>query len=601
NFMYWRYFMWNFAGRQNDIQGNGEIEHGNWITGISFIDELLPWGEATKNLPAELADNKGRNAFYCLPLLLGLIGLFWQAYRGKRGIQQFWVVCFLFFMTGLAIVLYLNQTPQQPRERDYAYAGSFYAYAMWCGIGVLALIDWAKKLKVNATIASSVIGLACLVVPIQMASQTWDDHDRSGRYTCRDFGQNYLNSLSEGNNPIIFTNGDNDTFPLWYNQDVEGQRTDARVCNLQYLATDWYIDQMVRPAYDSPSLPITWSRLKYCSGTNDHITVEPELKQQVMELYKSDPENARKAFGDDPFELSNVLEHWVVNPASDEFHVIPTDTLYLTIDKNAVRKSGMMIPEGMEIPDRMIISLAGKRALYKNELMLLELIAHHNWTRPLYVATTVGTENYMNLGDNFIQEGLVNRVTPFLTVDNPMEAKDPTFVNHRNFDSDKVYNNVMKKYKFGGLSAGNIYLDETVMRMCQGHRRLLASLVEHLLDKGENDKARKVVELAEKELPATVVPRTFSDQAVVFAKAYARTGDKKKALAIINDYATYSKQYLDFYDSLPPSERVRTSINPMIYVYTLGMCADCAQDVDINISNKLQTTALNYRAKYVQQ
>ncbi|MCF0208085.1 MAG: DUF2723 domain-containing protein, partial [Bacteroidaceae bacterium] len=344
NFMYWRYFMWNFAGRQNDVQGHGEIEHGNWITGIPFVDNCLPWADGLKNLPDELANNKGHNVFYALPLILGLIGLFFQAYRGKRGIQQFWIVCFLFFMTGLAIVLYLNQTPQQPRERDYAYAGSFYAYAIWVGIGVIGIIEGLKKVKINSTIAAAVAGIACLLVPIQMASQTWDDHDRSGRYTCRDFGQNYLNSLQEGTNPVIFTNGDNDTFPLWYNQDVEGKNTDVRVCNLSYLATDWYIDQMVRPAYDSPSLPISWKRYEYCSGTNDIVYVEPGLKQQVLDLYASNPQEAKEQWGEEPFELRNVLDKWVKNidPEMSDYHVIPTDTLYLTVDKNAVKKSGMM-------------------------------------------------------------------------------------------------------------------------------------------------------------------------------------------------------------------------------------------------------------------
>ena len=285
NFMYWRYFMWNFAGRQNDIQGNGELEHGNWITGFSFIDDARLGDQSM--LPTELKENKGHNVFYCMPLILGLLGLFWQAwYTRKRktvvngvektveepiGIQQFWVVFFLFFMTGLAIVIYLNQTPMQPRERDYAYAGSFYAFAIWCGMGVAAIIDWLnRKLKKENLVVAAVIGVACLLVPIQMASQTWDDHDRSGRYCCRDFGQNYLMTLQEEGNPIIFTNGDNDTFPLWYNQDTEGFRTDARVCNLSYLQTDWYIDQMRRQAYDSPSVPITWSRLEYCAGTNEY-------------------------------------------------------------------------------------------------------------------------------------------------------------------------------------------------------------------------------------------------------------------------------------------------------------------------------------------
>ena len=299
NFMYWRYFMLNFAGRQNDLQGSGEIEHGNWITGIPFIDNWLVGDQSL--LPQELKDNKGHNVFYCLPLLLGIIGLLWQAYRGQKGVQQFWVVFFLFFMTGIAIVLYLNQTPSQPRERDYAYAGSFYAFAIWVGMGVAGIIkllqDYAKMKELPTSVLVSVL---CLLVPIQMASQTWDDHDRSGRYVARDFGQNYLMSLQESGNPIIFTNGDNDTFPLWYNQETEGFRTDARTCNLSYLQTDWYIDQMKRPAYDSPSLPITWDRVEYVEGTNEYIQIRPEIKQTIDALY------AQANSSDNPEALQNV-------------------------------------------------------------------------------------------------------------------------------------------------------------------------------------------------------------------------------------------------------------------------------------------------------
>ena len=480
NFMYWRYFMWNFAGRQNDIQGNGELEHGNWITGIPFIDNAR-LGDQSK-LPKDLqaydpvknpTGNKGHNVFYCLPLILGLIGLFWQAFRGRRGIRQFWVVFFLFFMTGLAIVIYLNQTPVQPRERDYAYAGSFYAFAIWCGMGVAALYDLlGKRVKVNRVALAAVIGVLCLLVPLQMVSQTWNDHDRSGRYTCRDFGRNYLMSLQDKGNPIIFTNGDNDTFPLWYNQETEGVRTDARVCNLSYLQTDWYIDQMKRPAYNSPAVPISWPRLDYCSGTNEYIEVQPSLKQQILQFYKQNPEQAKAQFGNDPFELKNVLKYWVRSKNSD-FHVIPTDTVFVTIDKNAVRKSGMMMAAD-SIPSRMVISLKGKNALYKNDLMMLEMIAQCNWTRPLYVAVTVGEENFMNLGDNFVQEGLANRITPFTT--NVPGAK--------NFDTMKTYHNMMERFRYGGLSVPGLYIDETVMRMCYTHRRLFATLALHLIAEG---------------------------------------------------------------------------------------------------------------------
>ena len=573
NFMYWRYFMWNFAGRQNDMQGSGEPEHGNWITGISFIDNWM-LGDQSK-LPQELKDNKGHNVFYCLPLLLGLIGLFWQAWRGQRGIRQFWVVFFLFFMTGLAIVLYLNQTPQQPRERDYAYAGSFYAFAIWCGLGVLALYDMLKKkLKTNDVALASVIGVACLLVPIQMASQTWDDHDRSGRYTCRDFGQNYLMTLQDKGNPIIFTNGDNDTFPLWYNQETEGFRTDARVCNLSYLQTDWYIDQMKRPAYDSPSVPITWPRLDFCSGTNDYIQVDPSLKQQVQNFYKEHPAEARAQFGDQPFEVKNIMKYWVRTKNSD-MHVIPTDTLYLTIDKEAVKKSGMMMACDT-IPDRMVISLAGKRALYKNDLMMLEMLAQCNWTRPLYVATTVGGDNYMNLGDNFVQEGLAYRITPFTT--NKPGAK--------NFDTEKTYNNVMNRFKFGGLDKKGLYIDETIMRMCYTHRNLFAQLALALIREGKNDKALKVLRKAEKSIPEYNVPNSFVSGSADLARAYALIGCKADAARILRQVWNNAKQYADYYVSQEGLRFDMCQTDVMRQLYYMQGISDIAQLVDTKMANE---------------
>ena len=585
NFMYWRYFMWNFAGRQNDLQGSGEPEHGNWITGISFIDNWM-LGDQSK-LPQELKENKGHNVFYCLPLLLGLIGLFWQAWRGQRGIRQFWVVFFLFFMTGLAIVLYLNQTPQQPRERDYAYAGSFYAYAIWCGLGVLALYDMLKKkLKTNDVALASVLGVACLLVPIQMASQTWDDHDRSGRYTCRDFGQNYLMTLQDKGNPIIFTNGDNDTFPLWYNQETEGFRTDARVCNLSYLQTDWYIDQMKRPAYDSPSVPITWPRLDFCSGTNDYIQVDPSLKQQVQNFYKEHPAEARAQFGDQPFEVKNVMKYWVRTKNSD-MHVIPTDTLYITIDKEAVKKSGMMMASDT-IPDRMVISLAGKHALYKNDLMMLEMLAQCNWTRPLYVATTVSGDNYMNLAENFVQEGLAYRITPFTT--NKPGAK--------NFDTEKTYNNVMNRYKFGGLDKKGLYIDETVMRMCYTHRNLFAQLALALIQEGKNDKALKVLRKAEKSIPEYNVPNTFVSGSADLARAYALIGCKADAARILRQVWNNAKQYADYYVSLDGSRFDMCQTDVMRQLYYMQGISDIAQLVDAKMANEWLKTANAIYAVY---
>lgn len=587
NFMYWRYFMWNFAGRQNDIQGNGELEHGNWISGIPFFDN---WrlGDQSK-LPDDLKDNKGHNVFYCLPLLLGLIGLFWQAYRGQRGIRQFWVVFFLFFMTGLAIVIYLNQTPMQPRERDYAYAGSFYAFAIWCGIGVAAIIDLLKRLNINGTAVSAIVSLLCLLVPIQMASQTWDDHDRSGRYTCRDFGQNYLMSMQDKGNPIIFTNGDNDTFPLWYNQEVEGARTDARVCNLSYLQTDWYIDQMCRQAYNSPSVPITWPRLDYCSGTNEYVEVVPELKQQILDFYKTNPKEAKATLGDNPFEVKNVLKHWV-RDGKDDMHVIPTDTLYLTIDKEAVRKSGMMMASD-SIPDQMIISLKGKNALYKGDLMMLEMISQCNWTRPVYVAITVGQENYMNLGDNFIQEGLANRITPFTTNAPGM----------KNFDTERVYTNLMTRFKFGGLDKKGIYLDETVMRMCYTHRRLFAQLALNLIQEGKKDKAAKALAYAEKVIPAYNVPMNYLSGGIDIAKAYALLGNKAKAKEAINSVFKNAHQYMVWYNSLSGSRFMQSQQDCMMHLYVMNSCIDIAHMIDNkwaeSLMKQFNADAATYQSK----
>ena len=597
NFMYWRYFMWNFAGRQNDIQGNGELEHGNWITGFSFIDDARLGNQ--NMLPDDLKENKGHNVFYCMPLILGLLGLFWQAwYTRKRkvgekliddpiGIRQFWVVFFLFFMTGLAIVVYLNQTPMQPRERDYAYAGSFYAFAIWCGMGVAAIIDWLnRKMKKENLILAGLVSLVCLLVPIQMASQTWDDHDRSGRYCCRDFGQNYLMTLQESGNPIIFTNGDNDTFPLWYNQDTESVRTDARVCNLSYLQTDWYIDQMRRPAYDSPSVPITWSRLEYCAGTNEYVSVDPSLKQQVLQLYKEQPMEAAAQFGEEPFELKNILKNWV-RTKNSELHVIPTDTVYVTIDKDAVRKSGMMMAAD-SIPDRMVISLKGKSALYKGDLMMLEMIAQCNWTRPIYVATTVGSDNYMNLGEHFVQEGLANRITPFRTHYTNERGDLVPMEGTKQFDTEKTYDNMMNKYKYGGIDKPGIYLDETVMRMCYTHRRLMSMLAVNLLDEGKTDKVKAVLAKAEKEIPAYNVPHDYQSGSLDLARAYAGTDQNKKAQELIDALWKKSSQYIQWYCSLDGTRFASSQRECMINLYIMNQLLNLQDQVDAKKSEQME-------------
>ena len=532
-FMYWRYFMWNFCGRQNDIQGAGETENGNWITGISFIDDMRLGDQS--QLPDVLKQNKGHNVYYALPLLLGLLGLFWQAFRGRKGGQQFWVVFFLFFMTGIAIVVYLNQTPSQPRERDYAYAGSFYAFAIWVGMGVAAIIDWLRRIKISNPVVATLVSVACVLVPVQMASQNWDDHDRSGRYACRDFGQNYLNTLQEGSYPIIYTNGDNDTFPLWYNQDTEGVRQDARVCNLSYLQTDWYIDQMCRPAYSSPAVPISWSRAEYVTGQNDYVRIEPGYKAEIQRFYEEDPELARKQFGDNPYELKNILKYWVRNP---EINVIPTDSIVITIDKEAVKRSKMLIADSTgQIPDEMVIDLKGRNVLYKPSLMMLEMLANANWERPIYFATTVGPDNFLGLEGHFVQEGLAYRVTPF-----------NAFANGMTVDVEKMYDNVMHKYKFGNLNQPGIYIDETMSHMCLSNRRMFSILADELVQKGDLERAKKVLEKSDEMFPEKVV--SYGDYiggTNDLALAWNAVGNKAKAEELLTIFARTADQYLNWY------------------------------------------------------
>ena len=541
NFMYWRYFMWNFAGRQNDIQNRyGELENGNWITGFNFIDKKLVGGD--NRLLPEAFKGKGRNVFYCLPLLLGLIGLFWQFGKDKEGFRQFFVVLSLFFMTGLAIVVYLNQTPLQPRERDYAYAGSFYAFAIWIGLGVAALSEWIGKIA-GKKVAPVLASILCLLVPIQMVGQTWDDHDRSGRYTCRDFGQNYLTSLPQKGNPIIFTNGDNDTFPLWYNFETEGYRTDARCCNLSYLMTDWYIDQMKRPAYDSPALPISFDRIDYQTGTNDAITVKAEDKLALLR-------NNSKEAVDNSFELHNVLDYWI-----KKHHHIPTDTIWLKIDKDAVLRSGMLIPEQYrgatdeetkaKMPDRMIISLKGRSRLYKNEIMMLDMIAHCNWERPLYMATTVPRSNYLGLGRYFLLEGLAYRITPF---DWEQLGLSDTENGKFYIDTEKMYANLMN-FKFGGTDNPDLYLDETVRRMCLSHRRLFTELASQLASENQREKALQILEKVDNGISNELLPQDDIYD-VETANMYLVLGETEKGSRMLMDIALNYIQQLYWYLSM---------------------------------------------------
>ena len=509
---------------------------------------------------------------------------FWQAYKGDKGIQQFWIVFFLFFMTGLAIVLYLNQTPLQPRERDYAYAGSFYAFAIWIGLGVAGITEYLRK-KMNETTAASITAVLCLLVPLQMVSQTWDDHDRSGRYTCRDFGQNYLKTVQEEGCPIIFTNGDNDTFPLWYNQETEGFRTDVRVCNLSYLQTDWYIDQMKRPAYDSPSVPINWERIDYVSGHNEAVYVRPEAMQTINNYYKQNPEEAKAEFGENPYELKNILEHWVRN-SKDGLQMIPTDSIVIKLDKEAIKRSGMLTPDS--IPDYMHLSLKGKRVLYKSELMMLEMLANTNWERPLYMAITVGSDNHLNLTNNFLQEGLAYRITPF---DNKKLG--------RSIDSEKMYDNLMNKFKFGGIDNPDIYLDETVTRMCDTHRRMFVQLSTQLIKEGKKDKAIKALDYCEKVIPSTTVRHDYIySSSKEMADNYITLGEYKKAENILDQIADNNVQYITWYLSLDDSRFALSYENCLRNIYCLDEICKSLEKIKDDKTGEVCQTAVHYNQKF---
>ena len=575
NFMYWRYFMWNFAGRQNGFQSNGEKEHGNWLTGIPFIDNAMYGNQ--KELPNELQQDKAHNVFYMLPLLLGLLGLFWQAFRGDKGVKQFWVVFFLFFMTGLAIVLYLNQTPMQPRERDYAYAGSFYAFAIWIGMGVAALADLlgrALKARKKATeefgvLPAAVASVLCVLVPLQMVSQTWDDHDRSGRYACRDFGLNYLNTmpekLADGTpaNPIIFSNGDNDTFPLWYNQETEGKRTDARVCNLEYLKTEWYTDQMVRPAYNSPSLPIAWKRAEYVDDGKHGYFAIVDRKAELDAFKKAHPN------GPDPYELTYIMDNYVRTK-----QIFPTDSVVVKVNKQNVINQGITVPAGMEIPDHISLSLkwAG-RGMIRNQVMIYEMLARNDWKRPFYMSVTLGTENYAGLQDYFCLEGLAYRLTPFK-------------LGQGRIDTDKMYTNLMTRFKYGNVAMPGIFLDETNLRMAQTHRRMFSILIERLLNEGKKDKALAALRMCEKVLPEATVPYEYSD--VDLATLWFHAGDKANAARVAKEVARQNWQYLNWANTLPQETAyayANSCTKTFLYLYRCVALLQDMKDKDFALWN----------------
>lgn len=489
--------MWNFAGRQNDKQGHGGIMNGNWISGLKGIDAIRLGPQ--DNLPVSATSNKGMNKFYFFPLILGLVGMI---FHFKRNNLDAWVVLLLFFFTGVAIILYLNGPPYQPRERDYAYAGSFYAFAMWIGLGAGALIDFFRK-KMPGVIGVTLATIICLVsVPGLMAKDGWNDHNRSYRYTSRDFAYDYLNSCAP--NAILFTNGDNDTFPLWYAQEVEGIRTDVRVVNLSLLNTDWYIDQMKRKAYESDPVPFTWTYSQYMQGTRDYVPFYDratpgytELKEVVDFMGSDNPDAKARTQG------------------GMEINYFPTKKFKITVDKEAVLKSGTVPAEKADQIVPAIEFEVDKSYLMKADMMILNLLAYNNWKRPVYFAVTVGNDAYMNLEEYFQLEGLAYRIVPIKAPRTPDGQVGSV-------DTKTMYDNMVNKFVWGNMNDERVYLDQNNLNMTMNFRNNFARLAENLMDEGKKDSAVKVLDHCIEVMPDKTVP--FNIMMLRIADLYYRAG-----------------------------------------------------------------------------
>jgi len=536
-FMYWRYFMWNFVGRQNDHQGYGGSINGNWISGVPFIDNWLVGPQ--KNLPESIKSQKARNTYFFLPLILGLIGLFWHFKKSK---EDAIVVTTLFLFTGAFIILYLNFPAHQPRERDYAYVGSFQTFMIWIGLGVLALIDWLSK-RMSITLATGVASVASIVgVPVLMGQQNWNDHDRSLRSTCLDFAIDYLESCQK--NAILFTNGDNDTYPLWYAQNVEGIRTDIRVINLSLLNTDWYADALKHKVYDSEPVPFSMTPDKYVQGVRDYV------------VYYQNPE-VEKKYGinqTDYYPLKNIIQFATDDndPMSklqsqngEMYSYFPTKKFYIKIDKEHVKKTGSVVPKDYnEIADTMKFEISNNN-LMKADLITLDILSTTDWTRPIYFAITTGSEVYLNMTNYFQLEGLTYHIVPIAN----KEASEGG--SYGRINTDILYNNLMNKFKWGGMNKPGVYLDETILRQTNNFKNVFYRLATKLISEGKKDSAIKVVDRALEVMPKETVPLDVESSyfTLRLCEAYFAAGANAKATALLKDIVKESSDRYRYYSS----------------------------------------------------
>lgn len=521
NWMYLRYFWWNFVGRQNDVQGHGGIVEGNWISGIPVIDKFKEGNG--DNMPDEVANHKARNKYYGLPFILGLIGLI---YHFKKHKKDAWIVMMLFILTGIAIVVYLNQYPFQPRERDYAYAGSFYAYAIWIGLGVLAIIEMVGKAFKNPPASILVTFFCLLLVPGIMAKENWDDHDRSGRYTARDIAYNYLMSCEP--NAILFTNGDNDTFPLWYAQEVEGIRTDVRIVNLMLLNMDWYADQMKLKAYESDPLPISLKHEEYIDGTRDMVFVQEQFNQaypakEILEWIKSDNQRTK-----------------VRVQTGKMYDYVPTRTFTVPVDSAKVIANGTVKPENAGLIEKNLVGKFSGSRLTKSDLVALDIIANNNWERPIYFVST-GHSGLLGL-DNYLQlDGFAYRLVPIKTTNAYERGR---------IDTDILYKKFMEEFKWGRMNEEDVYLDHfhlrtlNVIRLRMRFTRLATALAAE----GKYEKAEEVLDRIVELTPHEKIPY---DYFILFVgEAYYRINQFEKGTEVLEKLLDTTIAHQDYYLSM---------------------------------------------------
>ena len=536
-YMYWRYFMWNFVGRQDDIQGEYD-NHGNWLSGISLIDEIHI-GMSQDNLPSDVKNNKARNYYYFLPLILGILGLFFLFNKDKK---LFWTMLVFFLFTGLAIQVYTNVRPFEPRERDYSVVGSFYVFALWIGFGVYAIYDSLKK-YVSKKLLAPGITLVCLVlVPGILAANNWDDHDRSGKYTARAMAKMYLDSCEE--NAILFSIGDNDTFALWYAQEIEGYRTDVRVVNTSLFQTDWYIDQMKRKAYDSDPVPSQLTHDQYKHGTRDYImkrliSKDTMLVKDFLDFVSSDnPRTKFKYIIQQQKDNPNDYPQQLVNS-----NYFPVEDVRIPVNKENALKYGLVKDKDAgEMEDFVDIKIT-ESALYKNRLLMLDIVANNDWKRPIYfTGGAFGEDDYIWMKDYLQLDGMCYKLVPIKT---PVNRANPFDMGR--VDSEKMYD-IVKKWDWGNSESPDIYHDTETRTNSITYRGNLARLIEQFINEDKLDKAEEIADLAMEKLPVDYYG--YYTLLEPYISAYYEVEAKEKARKLFKDVAVKYQENLAYYSSL---------------------------------------------------